>query len=259
MNQGSNAWVEWRRLGIGSSDAPVIMKESPYKTPNQLFREKTGLGETQTGNEFIFEKGHKTEMQARSWIEIQYGGIEFQPGLCQMIDYPFLRASLDGANFEYGLGLEFKLVSKAEFDKGVCPPRYYAQIQHQYMVSGLPRINIVLCCYVGKLKQLKTKEVEVPCDLEYIHKMARAELEFWWKVQNNIPPELIRGDAVIIKDKKIIAAIRKYTSNQKRIAEMEHENRELNQTIADGLTHPLMSWQNKLLFKPVKAVRIECI
>lgn len=44
LSQGTPEWHEWRKNGIGGSDATVVEGISPYRTPRQLFYEKKGLG-----------------------------------------------------------------------------------------------------------------------------------------------------------------------------------------------------------------------
>jgi putative phage-type endonuclease len=265
MNQGTNAWLEWRKSGIGSSDAPIIMGVG-YRTPYQLYLEKIGQAPLveDPNKKWIFEKGHKTEREARALLEIEHGGVEFTAGLVQMIDYPYLRASLDGANLEIREGKEFKLVSLKEFNEGKCPARYFPQIQHQYMVTNLKKIDIVLCCYVGRLKTLKIKEVEVPIDMDYIlNKLLPAELEFWWRVQNKIPPKLEKGDAVKIKDKTLIAKIKKQDAIQKKaeklnkqILSLKHEYLLIDQEILSMIDQPLMIYQKKM-YRKIQTVRVE--
>jgi putative phage-type endonuclease len=268
MDQGSNAWLEWRNQGIGSSDAPVIMGVSPYKTPRKLYLEKRGEALPEGGNEFIFEKGHKTEAQARSLLEIEYGGISFPPMLCQMIDHPWLRASLDGFSESEGAVKEFKLVSKAEFDAGVCPARYYPQIQHQYMVTNAKTVHIVLCCHVGKLKLLKIKEIYVPCDPDYIrNELAPALLDFWWRVKNGVPPDLMPDDATRIKDKKLIAKIKEYKAAVKKWEKLHQQANaiyasfsQFQDEILDMMPEDYMRYQKEIYCKQVvKKVSIECL
>jgi predicted phage-related endonuclease len=38
--QNSDAWLEWRRGGIGASDLPVIMQKVDWSTPYQLSTSK---------------------------------------------------------------------------------------------------------------------------------------------------------------------------------------------------------------------------
>ena len=262
MDQGTNAWLEWRKGGIGSSDAPVVMGVSPYKTPYQLYLERRGESIYQKSDPYILEKGHRIERQARALCEIQNEGIAFPPMLCQMIDYPQFKASMDGINFEANEAREFKFVGKKEFDEGICPARYWPQIQHQYMVTGIGMIKIVLCAEIGKHKNLRIKEIYVPMDLAYIqNKLVPGILEFLWKVEHGIPPELQKGDAVRVKDRATMMLIKRYHSNMRKInaiKSLEAENEEILLKIARSGRHALMV-HHKTMFRRVETMRPECL
>lgn len=249
MDQGTEKWHEWRKAGQGSSDAPVIMGVSPYKTPYQLYLEKLGLNivdeKKEAGKKFIFEKGHKIEAEARAHREVDLG-FELLPKLYAHKDITWLIASMDGANDEHSYADEYKLVSKAEYEAGVCPDRYYPQVQHQYVVSGLKTINIVLCMHEknedGKSKLLK-KVVHVPVDLKYIEKLLKAHVEFRECVQKKTPPELTAKDAIKVKDnelKKLITQYKKNLARIEKVAAIEKENEELKKLIFEKATHPFM-------------------
>jgi putative phage-type endonuclease len=143
INPNTNKWLMWRKEGIGSADAPIIMGMSPWSTPYKLYLDKIGEAvideKEEASKRYIFEKGHQVESIARSQIEIE-NGVFYPPILYQMENFPWLRCSMDGANESLMEGKEFKLVSKKEFDDGVCPPKYIPQVQHQYMVSGYKKI-----------------------------------------------------------------------------------------------------------------------
>ena len=42
LHQNTPEWHRWRQLGIGASDAPVIMGDGAFKTPRMLWSIKTG-------------------------------------------------------------------------------------------------------------------------------------------------------------------------------------------------------------------------
>jgi predicted phage-related endonuclease len=42
IHQQTPEWHAWRMQGLGSSDAPVIMQESPWRTPKQIWELRTG-------------------------------------------------------------------------------------------------------------------------------------------------------------------------------------------------------------------------
>lgn len=62
-------WLEWRKLGLGASDAPVVMGVSPWKTRHQLWLEKTGQKVDEPTNQYILDKGHAMEPKARALLK----------------------------------------------------------------------------------------------------------------------------------------------------------------------------------------------
>lgn len=182
MEQSGKDWLIWRKQGITSTDAPVIMGVSPYKSKLQLFNEKIS-DEVIEEEKYIFKLGHKIEKQARAIYEIQEQ-IDFGPCIFERIDFDFLKASMDGANVEHKRGIEIKLVGKDEFEAGICPKRYYPQIQHQYLVTDFDRIDLILVLK-GKGSEIKIKVIEVQKDIEYIRDLVFAEFDFYFK--NLIP------------------------------------------------------------------------
>jgi putative phage-type endonuclease len=58
-------WLEFRKGGIGSSDAPIIAGVSPYSTPYQLWEIKTRRKTEWIGN-FATRRGHAVEPKARA-------------------------------------------------------------------------------------------------------------------------------------------------------------------------------------------------
>ena len=54
--QDHDAWLKVRNTGIGGSDAAAIMGLNPYKSPYELWLEKTGQAEAPdlSGNQFIY-------------------------------------------------------------------------------------------------------------------------------------------------------------------------------------------------------------
>lgn len=56
-------WEMVRHIGIGGSDAAVIMGLSPYRTPRELYYDKCGIPEkiTDDGKQKVFDRGHILE------------------------------------------------------------------------------------------------------------------------------------------------------------------------------------------------------
>ncbi len=134
--QGSKEWHEYRSCRIGASDAPIIMGLSTYCTPSLLYKRKKGLAPPQKPT-FAMQKGTDLEPVVRKDVQ-DFFHLDLQPLVVEMQEYPFLFASLDGCNLEKRFLSEIK-VSKnlyGEAKRGIIPPMYFCQMQHQMMVMG---------------------------------------------------------------------------------------------------------------------------
>ena len=69
--QGTPEWHEFRSRHLGASDAPAMMGESPYKTRDELLREKaTGVAvDVSEETQRRFDDGHRFEALARPLAE----------------------------------------------------------------------------------------------------------------------------------------------------------------------------------------------
>jgi len=193
-------WHEWRKAGLGASDAPVVMNVSPYKTRFQLWEEKLGLSEHKM-NEYMANKGHEMEIVARQKYESLYKK-EMPVFFCEHPDFPFVRASLDGYDGE--TILEIKYVGKDDYGK--IPDRYYPQLQHQLLASGSDVVHY--CGFNGT----DIHVIEIRRDEEYIRKLLEELKKFWDLVQKQTPPELTDRDFKKVKDPELGELVEKYRS-----------------------------------------------
>lgn len=189
-------WLEWRRGGIGASDAPVIMDESPWKTPLQLYNEKA-LGIDATIDNPAMKRGREMEEEARGCFE-KLMNIPVFPMNLEMSEYPFIKCSLDGMDMDGTVCVEIKCPSAVDHDlayKGEVPKKYFPQCQHQLMVTGLS--HMFYFSYNGKSYHV----VKVMRDEEYIEVMKKKEIEFWnTHVLAKDPPPVSPKDCVSFKD-----------------------------------------------------------
>ena len=138
LHQNTPEWHRWRRQGIGASDAPVIMGETPFKTPRTLWSIKTGrMREDPAGP--AARRGRELEWFARRAYERQTG-IQMEPLCLVHEELEWMRASLDGLSFDGSTLLEIKcplsLRDRTSAQEGRIPYQYRAQLQHQLEVSG---------------------------------------------------------------------------------------------------------------------------
>lgn len=183
-------WHEWRRQGIGASDAPAIMGVSPWTTPYQLWEIKTGLNKKTDEGNWATRHGNRMEPQARADYELRHN-LDMPARLVEHAKIPWLRASLDGYSADGETVLEIKCPGAedhAKAEAGIVPEKYIPQVQHQLMVTGAKRVH-----YYSFLDG-QGALVEVLPDIEFCKKLFALEKAFWDLVVKREPPELIARD-----------------------------------------------------------------
>ena len=196
MNQ--EKWLNWRRQGIGASDAPVIMGVSPWKTPYQLWEEKI-FGGKEVEN-FAMKRGKDLEVKALEYfsnvLEMEF---DFQ-GCVEHSGNSWMRATLDGVNWEKKVVLEIKCPGKEDHAlamQGKIPDKYYPQLQHQLaVVEGKSDIlySGSFDLYYGSFDGKDGVLIKVARDDGYIDQLIEAESKFWNCVLQMEPPDLIDRD-----------------------------------------------------------------
>lgn len=182
-------WLEWRNLGIGSSDAPIVMGVSPWKTLFQLWEEKT-FGKTEQSENSSMKRGKEMEETARKEFEKQMNVSVFPRNIVHE-KFSWLRASLDGMDPEEKIIVEIKCPNKQDhFDaltKKV-PTKYFPQCQHQLLVTGLSQM------YYFSFDGKEGVAVEVLADENYIEELFQKEKKFWEMVTSKEAPPLTEKD-----------------------------------------------------------------
>ncbi len=172
--QGTEIWRTWRKGVIGASDAPVIMRENRWSSPEFLMEEKLGLREEFTGNAATRE-GNQLEATARRMLATKYN-IELKPTVIQDGKLPFIAASLDAIDSSHSQVFEIKCGEKAyslAAARRSVPTYYFGQLQHILMVSQLDKI-----IYAAFRPQKPLVLIEVPRNDQYISRLRLAEEEF---------------------------------------------------------------------------------
>lgn len=142
FEQSTREWLSWRREGIGASDAPVIMGQSPWQKASHLLSIKTGQIEERPANGAM-QRGKTLEPLARQ-AYVRHTGIEVEPVCVQSLAHAWMRASLDGLSADGRRVVEIKCPGEKDHllaDSGLVPEKYYAQLQHILAVTGLPEIH----------------------------------------------------------------------------------------------------------------------
>jgi putative phage-type endonuclease len=186
-------WLEARQRGIGSSDVPIILGVSPFKSPFALWAEKCGLVEPEA------------ESEAMAWGRVLEGPIaeryveETQRELAapapftirRSSKHPWMQATLDrevvrATQRICPAPLEIKTTGfwKAEEWAEEPPLRVQVQTQWQLLVTGWEWASVAVL--IGGSRFLWTDLIR---NEAFIEAMTDAAKEFWRRVELRDPPK----------------------------------------------------------------------
>ena len=145
VQQGTEAWLSLRAANFCASDASAAMGVSKYKSRSALLREKfTGVtDDVDPAKQRLFDAGHAAENAARSLVEATLNEELYPSTVTAEVDGLPLLASLDGITMVGDIIWENKLFNAdlvAAVDAGDLAPHYWAQIEHQLLVTGAEKV-----------------------------------------------------------------------------------------------------------------------
>ena len=202
-------WLEYRRRGIGGSDAAAILGVSPCATARDLYYDKLKVVSYEDGESNWVQKkvGHLLEDLVAEIFHVKTGFEIYQ--VKKMFYHPVYTYML--ADIDYFIRLpngktailEIKTTNYNARDnwwmngKETVPVYYESQGRHYMAVTDLDRC--FFCCLYGNNEE----EViirEVKRDFEYEAEMVFLEQYFWENhVQRHVPPPYTESGALIIE------------------------------------------------------------
>ena len=110
------AWLKLRNKGLGGSDAGIIVGVNPWKSPYQLWLEKTGQVEPEdiSEKEAVYWGTQLEDMVAREFTK-RTGKKVQRHGMLESVAYPFLLANVDRLVIGEDAGLECKTTSAFKY------------------------------------------------------------------------------------------------------------------------------------------------
>ncbi|MCL2393012.1 MAG: YqaJ viral recombinase family protein [Oscillospiraceae bacterium] len=187
-NLSREQWLAYRNLGIGGSDASVVCGVNKYKSPLELWMEKTGKSPQKEAGEPAYW-GTRLESLIRNEFTLRTGiKVITVNQMLQSKEYPFMLANLDGVCrcpthgkcvFEAKTANAFKA---EQWASDLVPQEYILQLQHYLCVTGYSGAYIAVLVG-GNAFQWKF----VPRDEEIISMLIRYERDFWMHVQDGVP------------------------------------------------------------------------
>ncbi len=189
-NMSREEWLSVRGQGIGSSDAACAVGISPYKSPLELWLEKTErqAAPDLASNDAVFWGTTLEHIIANVYAHRTGSKVRRLNAVLQHPDHPFMLANLDRVvqHPTDGNGiLEVKTagVNSAKFwDEGV-PDSYQCQVLHQLAVTGKPWCDVAVLIGGQDFRVYRI----VP-DLDKMADLIKREVQFWQCVVDDIPP-----------------------------------------------------------------------
>lgn len=180
-------WLEVRKQGIGSSDAPVVLGLSPWCSPFNLYCQKLGIVEPPDETEKMEWGKILEDPIAQKYSERTGRDTVIEPYVLQHPQKSFLLANLDRVipdSNDPGV-LEIKTCSafrKHEWEDE--PPLLpQVQLQHQLLVTGYRWGSIAVLIGGQKLKWWDLERND-----NFIAVLLEREEEFWERVKKYDPP-----------------------------------------------------------------------
>lgn len=231
--QGSPEWHAHRAKYRNASETAIVMGESPWQTPFQLWELRTGR-RPPTSNAAM-ARGTALEPQARAAYEALTGNV-MQPLVLLEGDYS---ASLDGLRFEGDLLVEIKCPYQGQGSSlwqqvaaGEIPAHYRWQLEHQLMVSKASKGHFYV--FDGR-EGLLLEMLPCPDRWQAIH---AAWDGFMHCIATDTPPALMDRDKLIRTDAAWQQAAERYTelkAEAERLAERVEDAKVTLQGLAE---HP---------------------
>ncbi len=184
FEQGSQAWLDWRKGLLTATDAAMLLGVSPYVTPYKGWQRKLGDIPEQTVNPAML-RGQRDEPIARAMF-IEQSGINMTPCCVESDIYKFIGASLDGIS-DCG---KYILEIKSQRPVSAIPDFHNMQMQHQFLSTD----NEAKKGFYVSIWENKIYPIEVDLDLEWQKNYLPQAKEFWKKVALREAPALMDKD-----------------------------------------------------------------
>lgn len=181
-------WLAVRRGGIGSSDAAAAVGLSPYKSPLELWLEKTGRkeGPDLSQSEAVFWGTTLEAIIANVYANRTGNKVRRVNAVLQHPEHPFMLANLDRAVGSEGV-LEVKTAGghSAQFWEDGVPEHYQCQVIHQLAVTGKAWADVAVLIGGQDFRIYRIEREE-----SQIADLIECETVFWNMVESDVQPEV---------------------------------------------------------------------
>lgn len=195
LEMTQDEWLQERRKGIGGSDVATILGLNKWKSPYQLWLEKTDqITLDDSAGEAAYWGTTLEPAVANRFSEITGKKVRRRNQMFEHSQYPFLIANIDRDIVGEPAILECKTANQflaKEWEKDEIPMQYICQVQH-YM-NVLNREYAYFAVLIGGQRFIWKR---IDRDQELIDTITERLIEFWEEnIVKGIAPEIDGSDA----------------------------------------------------------------
>lgn len=185
-NATREEWLKVRKLGLGGSDMAAVLGLSPWRSPIDVWLDKSSDTVDEKESEPMYWGNVLEEVVAQEFAKRSGYKVRNNNFTLQSEEYPYLLANIDREIVGLDAGLECKTANafKAnEWDGDNVPDAYYIQCQHYMAVTG--KSSWWIAALIGGntfvYKEIKRNE-------EVIAAIIDTGAAFWELVKNKTMP-----------------------------------------------------------------------
>lgn len=187
-------WLEYRRKGIGGSDAATIVGLNPYNSLFALYADKIGKLPPKEDTEVMRQGRDFEEYVAKRFCEATGKKVRRRNYMFRSDEHEFMQADVDREIIGENAGLECKTTSvynKSDFENGEIPLYYYVQMTHYMAVMGYDRMYLAVLVLSKAFHWFVVER-----DEDEIKSLVSAEKRFWYEnVLEHVAPPVDGSEA----------------------------------------------------------------
>lgn len=216
-------WLEYRRKGIGGSDAGAICGLNPWRTAIDVYVDKTKEKVDEIADNEAMRVGRDLEEYvAQRFIEATGKKVHKVNAIMQHDEYNFMLANVDRKIGGENAYLECKTANayKAkDWEDGKVPESYEIQCHHYMAVTGADAVYIA-CLIMG----IDFVIVKIERDEAVINDLIKIETDFW---NNNVLKKVMPPPDGSEAAKDIINEIYTVTKSDDEVIDMSDDENKL--------------------------------
>lgn len=237
-------WLEYRRKGIGGSDAATIVGLNPYNSLFALYADKIGKLPPKEDTEVMRQGRDFEEYVAKRFCEATGKKVRRRNYMFRSDEHEFMQADVDREIIGENAGLECKTTSvynKSDFENGEIPLYYYVQMTHYMAVMGYDRMYLAVLVLSKAFHWFVVER-----DEDEIKSLVSAEKRFWYEnvLEHVAPP--VDGSEATTEAVKAIYSNDTYTDFTADIKDEIMSEYETAKELADKADERLKAVKNRI-------------